>query len=73
MVQKLFACGNVNPSIKMMHCPKQKGVKDCGVYAIPTATALAFGLKSAVLREDKMRSHLVDCFNRQHMSPFPCK
>ena len=73
MVQKLFACGNVNPSIKMMHCPKQKGVKDCGVYAIATATALAFGFKSAVLREDKMRSHLVDCFNRQHMSPFPCK
>ena len=73
LVQKLFACGNVNPSIKMMHCPKQKGAKDCGVYAIAIATGLAFGSKSAVLRQDKMRPHLVNCFNRQHLSPFPCK
>ena len=73
MVQKLFTCSNVNPSIQMMRCPKQKGVKDCGVYAIAIATALAFGSRPAVLRQDKMRPHLVNCFNRQQMSLFPCK
>ena len=57
----------------MMHCQRQKGCKDCGVYAIAIATALPFGLSPSALRQDKLRPHLVNCFNRQCKSPFPCK
>ena len=73
VVQNLFSCGGVNPTIKMIYCQKQNGCKDCGVYAIAVATALAFVSSPSALRQDKTRPHLVNCFNRQCMSPFLCK
>ena len=34
IVENLFTCDNVKPRIKMIKCSKQKGSKDCGLYAI---------------------------------------
>ena len=72
IVENLFVCEGVKPVIKMARCQKQKGSKDCGVYAIANATALAFGTK-LVFFQDTMRDHLINCFNKGKMSPFPCK
>ena len=41
IVESLFTCYSVKPCIKMIKCPKQKGSKDCGLYAIAIATSLA--------------------------------
>ena len=74
VVENLFTCNNVKPSIKMVKCQRQKGSKDCGVFAIAIATSLGFGLRPTrqVFKQDLMRSHLVNCFNKGCMSPFPC-
>ena len=64
-----FTTGEMVPmegSIKMVKCQKQKGYKDCGVYAITFATSLDFDLHPTkqAFRQDVMRSHLVNCFNK---------
>ena len=62
------------PTLTMGRCQKQKGSKDCGLFSIAFATALAFGSHPSKLKFDqlKMRQHLVNCFNKEHMVPFPC-
>ena len=42
-VENLSACEDVKPVITIKKCQKQKGSKDCKVYAIANSTALAFG------------------------------
>ena len=62
------------PTLTMGRCQKQKGSKDCGLFSIAFATALAFGSHPSKLKFDqlKMRQYLVNCFNKEHMVPFPC-
>ena len=77
IVQKLFSSENDNYKliIKMARCQKQKGCKDCGLYAIAIATSICFGLRPTkqVFRQDLMRIHLVNCFNQGSITPFPCE
>ena len=63
------------PTLTMGRCQKQKGVKDCGLFSIALATALAFELHPSKLKFDQsmMRQHLVNCFNKEKMVPFPCQ
>ena len=42
-LQRLFQYNNLNLEIKMTQCRKQKGGKDCEVFAIAIATALPQG------------------------------
>ena len=45
VIQNLFATPNFPKlTITMGRCQKQKGGKDCGLFSIAIATALAFGL-----------------------------
>ena len=62
------------PHITMGRCQKQKGEKDCRLFAIAFATAIASGLQPSKqnLDQSAMRMHLVHCFNQKQMSPFPC-
>ena len=51
---------------------KQKGVRDCGLFAIAFATAICF--KQALhgpFQQEAMRLHLVQCFERGVCLPFP--
>ena len=54
---------------------KQVGSTECGLYAIGVATALAFGIDPTTIsfNQDDMRSHLLECFTKQRMTPFPVK
>ena len=74
-MENLFCSDTGKVIIKMARCQKQKGSKDCGLYAIAIATSLCFGSRPTkqVFRQDLMRSHLVNCFNKGSMTPFPCK
>ena len=67
LIERLFQCDNLNLDIKMTHCHKQKGIKGCGVFAIAVATAIASGLNPSRqnFKQEAMRGHLVNCFNKE--------
>ena len=71
----LFQHGSEHLTITMCRCQKQAGATDCGLFSIAYAVALVHGMNPGKLKfcQDKMRSHLVDCFNKQMMVPFPCQ
>ena len=60
-------------SPKIEKGPKQVGVRDCGVYAIATATLLASGGNpwSVTINQLAMREHLLKCFENFQLTPFP--
>ena len=57
------------------HIPvqKQKGVSDCGPFAIAFAYHAALGddLQTITFDQDKLRTHLVTCFEKEKFSRFP--
>ena len=62
--------------LRMEKAPKQKGGKDCGLFAIAIATALAhFGLDGAMastsFNQCGMRDLLLICFENMCLAPFP--
>ena len=59
------------PVLTMAEMSKQKGVNDCGVFAIAAATALAFDSDLLQVQQSRMREHLLICFERESMLPFP--
>ena len=73
IISNLFQCGPKKLSIKVARSQKQKGGSDCGLFAIAFATAIAFGINpdQLKLRQEAMRAHLVKCFNKKYLSPFP--
>jgi len=75
LVETLFQCNGIDPHIKMIQCRKQIGAKDCGVFAIAFATAIAHRLNPSRqnFNQQAMRAHLVDSFNNKLLTPFPCK
>jgi len=58
--------------LRVVNSQKQKGSKDCGLFAIAFATALAYGQNPSKLKYDQssMRSHLVRCFHEGKLVPF---
>ena len=60
------------PEIKVdvMKLTKQIGSNDCGL-----ATALAYEVDPSTLlfKQNEMRTHLANCFMRQHLTQFPTK
>lgn len=72
-IMKLFSSGNSMPRVRLSPSQKQTGSNDCGVFAICHAVAIAFGLNPSklCLQQDRMRAHLVNCFNKELFSPFP--
>ncbi len=70
IIAKLFPTSTM---IKQVQINRQIGGKDCGVFAIAIATALAFNQNPALIKFDQpsMRAHLVACFEKGQLSPFP--
>ena len=69
MINVLFG----NLCITMARYPQQSGMKDCGIFIIATATALANGLNPGNIQFDqrKMRHHLIECFEKSYLETFP--
>ena len=69
IIRKLFGA-TVVPEIAKIH--KQQGVRDCGLFAIAFATAICFKQSiSEPFKQDVMRQHLVQCFEKGACLPFP--
>ena len=73
VIAKLFQFGPKKVTVKIAHSQKQKGSNDCGLYAIAFTTAIAHEMNPGrlKLKQEAMRPHLVNCFNKGHISPFP--
>ena len=54
---------------------RQVGSSDCGLFAIAFATAIAFGLDPGgiLFDQQKLRQHLLDCFEKRGMTMFPIR
>jgi len=72
-VMKLFSSGENKPRVRLNPSQKQKGSNDCGVFAVGITVAGAFGLNPSKLhfQQERMRAHLVNCFNKDLFLPFP--
>ena len=55
-------------------CQLQKGINDCGVFAIATALSIASGMDPSKLNynQELMRNHLKSCFENKYLKMFPC-
>jgi len=53
----------------------QAGGSDCGVFALAFATAICFGHSPGKFQfnQQQMRSHLIDCLEKEHFTMFPIK
>lgn len=52
---------------------QQSGVNDCGIFAIVFAlhAILRDDLETISFDQDKMRHHLLGCFRKKQLTPFP--
>ena len=59
--------------VTSMPVQQQRGVCDCGMFAIAFAVHTAAGqdVTSLALDQSKMRAHLVKCLEKKELSPFP--
>ena len=75
IMYEFYQRGTEKLTITMSRCQKQTGGKDCGLFAIAFAVALVFNLNASKLKfcQEMMRPHLVDCFTKEVMTPFPFK
>ena len=62
-------------TIEHVDVQRQIGTSDCGLFAIAFAVALCYGHDPHMYKyiQDSMRHHLIDCFNKHSMAPFPSK
>ena len=60
-------------TLRSMRTQRQQGGSDCGLFAIAIATDLCFGIQPGLTAysQSKMRQHLVVCFVKGKMEPFP--
>ena len=56
--------------INVISTQKQKGVKDCGAFAIAIATALLHKTPLKTLNQHLLRPHLISCFENYKLTPF---
>ena len=59
-----------------VHCVdmfRQRGGRDCGAYSVAYAVELAYGGDPAFVkfRQNKLRTHLIDCIRKNHFTTFP--
>ena len=56
--------------VTMMECKKQAGEKDCGLFAIAYATAIAHGVDPSgmELNQAMMQNHLIKCLKEEKLS-----
>ena len=76
---KKAICSIMKPKVKMLHFDfanfqVQANSYDCGMFAIAFATEIAHGHNPILAQFDvtKLREHLIECFEKGHLTRFPC-
>jgi hypothetical protein len=56
-----------------MNVARQVGSQDCAVFAIAFMTSLAYDEDATTVKfkQEKMRDHLISCFENNSLTPFP--
>ena len=69
----MFKTASATIRFDNMNVQGQKGSFSCGLYAIAFATELVYGYNPIISNFDdrKMRDHLIEYFEKRHMSHFP--
>ena len=72
-MKQLFSPDDSTPAFQQKTCHKQIGSDDCGVFAIAYAIGMFNGIEpdKVIYDQSKMRSHLIQCFEKQQLDPFP--
>ena len=62
-----------NITVEWANVAKQAGGDDCGLFAIAFATSICHNRDPVLVqyKQDKMRAHLLQCFRKAFMEPFP--
>ena len=74
IVKNLFQpISGKNPRVQLIKTQKQVGSHDCGLFAVAMATAILNGHDPKTIRfhQQSMREHLIQCFEKQLITPFP--
>ena len=68
-----FNINSIEIKLKIVVMQKQEGSKDCGLFSIAVATAVADGKDPSKLRfkQAEMRKHLTACFKDRELKLFP--
>lgn len=63
------------PNNQVMKNTEQAGVRDCGLFAIANAVAIANGVSPSAIKFDQtlMRIHLMQCFKDKNITLLPCE
>ena len=71
--EQLAKVGRCGAEFSIQSMQRQQGSDDCGLFAIAVAVDLAHDIDPgrATYRQPLMRLHLVKCFDRQVILPFP--
>ena len=61
------------PKFDVVKMQKQVGSKDCGLFSIAVVTALLFDVNvtETTFSQQKMRQHLLSCFDAKFLTLFP--
>ena len=72
-IAALMACKEDDIILQMMNVQVQTGGYDCCLFAIAFATAIANGvpLRDVSFKQDTMRKHLYQCFDKGILTVFP--
>lgn len=72
LINNMFG-GNDECKISMRKVQVQAGINDCGVFAIAFITSLVHGEQpcDVLYQQEDLRHHLIDCFEKLIMTPFP--
>ena len=60
-----------NPVIEIAKMHKQRGAKECRLFAIAVATNILSGISTLEFQEQQMRSHLLSCYQNNMITQFP--
>jgi hypothetical protein len=75
IIAHLFQFESENFSVSMMNVHKQVGTQDCALFAIAYMTSIAYSQDPTTVTydQDEMRSHILNCFEKKNLLPFPSK
>ena len=72
-INQLYSPDETDISFEITRCQQQLGLNDCGLFAIANVAELLEGsnLDYVLFDQYKMRDHLIDCFEKGEILPFP--
>ena len=75
IIASLFRFLTQSFTVKVMNVVRQVGSQDCGLYAISFITSLAHEEDPTIIKyeQQEMRDHLLKCFDKKELFPFPSK